>query len=323
MKKVSVELKLNYEGKIDIQNLRMLEKYNFIDLKTQKNYVLTELKASMRFWFRAFNPMNIKILWEIEGILFGNSEKNKSPLGIKLSEKIKDDSKIVKLDLTLNQYIEEQYRKLRIENESEIEMGLTEEAEKDTEKNEELRKKYILKALNIVLSAQRGLEWYKNLLELSIILGGIGKNARKNKGNFIFDELKYTDVELIDRIEKLINVISFDNTKTNGLVCKKIENRNFEDNKIKEEYQKIDLTDINYSHVLKIKFFKQRYEEKTMKIGNIRIIKEIQAKNHYEKGAKFPSPIYYSSYLTKNGNNIDTLYIITLLEKIKREGELK
>ena len=154
-------------------------------------WLLTELKANMRFWFRAFNVMEPKILWEIEGILFGNSEKNKSPIGLKLREKVNNG--IVKLEVILNRYI----------NEKSIE-----EMRKKINNN-----KLVDEVLGIVSGVERGdekstgLEWYLDMLELSLILGGVGKGIRRNEGVVLY-EVDKQNADISEKIKKLIKQIT-------------------------------------------------------------------------------------------------------------------
>ncbi len=113
---------------------------------------VTELKAAMRFWWRAINTFeNLEDMKKKEGILFGDSKNNSSPFRMRAKEKVYPKN-----------------RKTKVK-------GI-----------------HINKDIEITLYSNKlydsNLEFYVKLIKLVSFLGGLGRRSRRSYGVFAVDE---------------------------------------------------------------------------------------------------------------------------------------
>jgi len=141
---------------------------------------LTEVKWNMRFWWRAINTFsNVAEMKIKESILFGHQLLYKSPIILKygnnknsLQKDPIEEKQTFKLKIFL------QNRKIRHNWNRFIEDF---EQYRDAKPEDAIFKNTIKQSRNI--------DFYIRLLELSCILGGIGGDARQNKGILLFKDV--------------------------------------------------------------------------------------------------------------------------------------
>ena len=292
MESVDIELRVK-EAKSEVKSIKMalgnylkkieIEKennYNFFGVGEENSHLLTELKANMRFWFRAFNPIDISTLWEIEGILFGNSEKNKSPFSIKLREIANEKSESIKLKLILFSYIEKKYSSLMGEKNTEVIENVVNRLVEEEKISNNIEKEYIIKALNIVLDAKQGIIWYKKLLELSIILGGVGEKIRSNHGILLLDTSE-NENDLEQKIKSLIeNITLINNDSFMGIDGVKELNKTckceiaFDENIIDDRPLEKVISAYNKDEIEYHMFDKEKYKKLDKKMKNIKVFND-------------------------------------------------
>lgn len=136
---------------------------------------LTEIKASMRFWWRALNYYKNKEEMKInEDKIFGNADKIKSPITLRLLNNINEftggavakKGHIVKIS------------KERISCIKRFEPG----------KQVDIELSLYKRRIDKLIYTDKKLDYYSNLLEISLILGGIGKRSRRGCGVFYLIE---------------------------------------------------------------------------------------------------------------------------------------
>lgn len=148
---------------------------------------ITEIKSAMRFWWRALgNYENIKEMFKEERMIFGNSEDFKSPIIFKL----------ISLDYLYDKKMEHTIGKgrkipcIHPEISAEIKLDI-------------VKRKFGDK-----IYPEKSLDFYRDLLNISLILGGVGMRSRRGCGCFLFG---YEDVSNInERIKILMENLDFE-----------------------------------------------------------------------------------------------------------------
>ena len=181
--------------------------------QNKAEFRLPELKSSMRYWWRACNGFSdVKEMKERENILFGSTSQI-SPISLKYKEEQKyktvQDNNCNNKDITGGS--------ISIGEKISFELGI-----KELEKKEN----------------SRGIEFYTDLLQLSSILGGLGKYVRKGQGVFYIENKEEnisSSIQLIKKIRELVeNIIEKD---VNFKLIEKKENNTFGNSRLEFSYK--------------------------------------------------------------------------------------
>lgn len=246
---------------------------------------LSELKAAMRFWWRALNTFkkadNIaKCMLDIESIFFG-SLNMKSPIILKMVS----ENKLMIGEIPANE---------KFEISMSVESGF----------------------INV--------EYYFDLIQLVSFFGGIGGKSRKGYGNFSvspIDSLYTYEILTISNIDHKLKEFSVNTRRIleNASKSKSLGSKNFRyyeeltdfiqetefdfHNYKNPEYLKLTRVgnNINYCF-LKCVYIKKIVENEISLLSNIN---EVLKRNSGYCSIKSPSPIYVSYYI--NGNDIYNL----------------
>lgn len=138
---------------------------------------LTEVKASMRFWWRALNYYdNAHDMWQDEKKIFGDGDNIKSPIEFRLLQgnwKFKEDQD--------SHVVSEYYDNKMDKNGEKIKKQRTITC---TSSGKEIAFKMSLYKRKISEKefTDKSIYFYDSLLKLSFILGGIGKRSRRGCG---------------------------------------------------------------------------------------------------------------------------------------------
>lgn len=161
--------------------LKLLTKYSGANGLKVIEFRVPELKSLMRFWWRAFNDFkSIQVMKDVEGILFGSTEEHKAPISFKVRTIESAYSNSKKEDM--NMMTVKLYMKIRC----------------NCRLNKTLGANYIA--------------FYDNLLRLSLIMGGLGKNVRKAEGVFyISTDLRSYNIEKLFQYIETIKVSKMKN----------------------------------------------------------------------------------------------------------------
>lgn len=136
---------------------------------------LTEIKASMRFWWRALNYYkDRKEMKSNEDRIFGNADKIKSPIMLRLLNNINEftDGAVAKKG-----HIVKISKK-----------GVSCIKRFDPCKQVEIELSLYKRRMDKLIYTDKKLDYYSNLLEISLVLGGIGKRSRRGCGVFYLIE---------------------------------------------------------------------------------------------------------------------------------------
>lgn len=238
---------------------------------------IPEIKASMRFWWRALNFFNNSKEMKVkEEEIFGGSGKItcKSPLVFKLGEKnnfkVSDNKHIVKRDCNKEYTI------------SCFKSGKTIDIELEFKKRKIDNNSFLCK----------GLEFYDSLFRISLILGGIGKRSRRGCGVFnIANEEDKSNI--VYKIEKYMKSLDVDKYYV-------FENENFSFFKIyrKEEFKRKS-GEYPYIEEILIDLNAIEEEEFYKKIKEA-IDKAREGKLKYKNIGRLACPIYVTCYGEKD-----------------------
>lgn len=227
---------------------------------------IPELKAAMRFWWRAlnsfksFNDMKVQ-----EGRLFGDSINNAAPIKIKYASKNQPESHLHTL-FTRVKY------------------------NKKTEKKEfeAISPKNTI-SLELVPSLNCGsdvLEIYQDLIYITAILGGLGQRARRGKGAIKVHSENFDNKEFL----KILNKISRDKFELSSST---------EDNDF-ITIRKIEEGKLNYPYIEEINIGQkkfEKYEDIQRLIDNgIREVTENIKASYTNKNGRFACPVYISIF---------------------------
>ena len=262
--------------------------------KKKPEFRLSELKSSMRYWWRACNGFSDgKKMKDRENILFG-STKQISPVFFR--------NKTIKGDKFNDENIKEAF----------ISSGKRFLVELQVKKLDEKKN-------------PRDIEFYTNLLQLSSILGGLGKYVRKGQGVFYIEhkqEVISSSAQLIKKIKKLImNIME--------------ENRNFE---LKEEMQSdfVKHSSLNFSYKkepcnypyiqkiivgnpIKMKQYMDRINETlaSRQANDMEYNFNVKGYGKYKKYQRYACPVYITCYpcFHKESNQEQEVFPIIVLLK--------
>ncbi len=257
--------------------------------KSEPELRTSSLKGVMRFWWRALQSnLPIKDLKEQEGQIFGSSEDNvgKSKFKLRIVGEIEQDS--VQLVTGKNK------------------TNTTIKALKPGEK------------FNIIISSISSTQehrLYEKILEISLLLGGLGKRSRRGRGSIQIikrNNEDYQEPQNLDDIIKLINLVN-----KSELYCKKKE-----DNKGNEKIV------INHSLNEKYPYVKEIEIGKKYSTYNVLLEKIDETSHNVKKGGsdytgfasgsrRLASPIYVSVLKNKEGKYKP---IITTLNTVFENG---
>lgn len=172
---------------------------------------LTEIKSSMRFWWRTLNfYCNCNDMKEEEEKIFGNSDSYKSPIIFR----VKNKNFI---------YIKKGHAVGNKRNIDCFKAGGNVEFKINLYKRKINEREYI----------NKGLDFYDNLLKISLILGGIGKRSRRGCGTFRVEE-ENIEHNLKDKIQEYMTNLNvtqyydFYNEDKHFQICRKDKYKNNE-----------------------------------------------------------------------------------------------
>lgn len=195
--------------------------------QNKAEFRLPELKSSMRYWWRACNGFSdIKEMKERENILFGSTSQI-SPISLK--HKKEQKYKTAQSNNCNNKDI----------TGSSISIGQKISFELKAKKIDEKK-------------GTRDIKFYKDLLQLSSILGGLGKYARKGQGVFYIENKEEnisSSVQLIKKIRELVENIMEKNI--NFKLIEKKESNTFGNSRLEFSYKSKKWPQ-NYPYIEKI-----------------------------------------------------------------------
>lgn len=227
---------------------------------------IPELKAAMRFWWRAlnsfesFNDMKVQ-----EGRLFGDSIKNATPIKIKYASKNQPESHRHTL-FTRVKYNKKTEKK---------------EFEAISPKNT-----IILELVPSLNCGSDVLEIYQDLIYITAILGGLGQRARRGKGAIKVHSKNFDNKEFLE----ILNKNSRDKFE---------QSSSTEDNE-SITIRKIEEGKLNYPYIEEINIGQkkfEKYEDIQRLIDNgIRDVTENTKASYTNKNGRFASPVYISIF---------------------------
>ena len=231
---------------------------------------LTEIKSSMRFWWRALNFYeNCSHMKEDEDKIFGNSDKYKSPIILKLKKK---NFNFVRKRHTVG-------NNLSIDC---FKSGGSVEFKLSLYKRKINEKEY----------TNKHFEFYDNLLKISLILGGVGKRSRRGCGVFKLEESNVHDnlkIKIKNYMEKLNLSVYYDFSKE--------EDKYFKIHRRKKYKEESD----EYPYVEEILISKNFVSEKTFYNKITKAIYDTKKeKFEYKKVNKLACPVYVTCYGEEN-----------------------
>ncbi|WP_333858976.1 type III-B CRISPR module RAMP protein Cmr1 [Clostridium sp.] len=259
---------------------------------------LTEVKASMRFWWRALNYYDAAHdLWTDERKIFGDGDSIKSPIEFRLLNKDKESNECHGEHIVGWDYRKNISRPIKcILSGKEIDFQMS------------LYKRRISKE-NFT---DKSISFYDSLLKLSFILGGIGKRSRRGCGVFYIKnkhvvDNNFTPATIYNYVIKLIGNLKVSNyynfTDKSLLISRKKFNTNLEYPYVEEIIISSRVTSENDFYVNKIK----------------KAIDECKKNNITYKASdgRFACPVYVTCY----GSNKDRIIpIIVKLHNTSRKS---
>lgn len=280
---------------------------------SNKKYIefrLTEVKASMRFWWRAFNYYdNPQKLWNDERKIFGDGDNIKSPIEFRLLQgnwKFKEgqDSHVV------SKYYDNKMDK----NGEKIKKQRTIPC---TSSGKEIAFKMSLyeRRFSKENFTDKNINFYDSLLKLSFILGGIGKRSRRGCGAFYISDKHSsshgaTSGNIYSDIKRLMENIGIDSyydfSNNNSLL---ISRKKFNPNL---EYPYLEEINISNAVISENNFYENKIK---------RAIDECEKNNITYKASdgRFACPVYVTCY----GSNKDRIIpiIVRLHNTSRKSGE--
>ncbi|AYD40241.1 type III-B CRISPR module RAMP protein Cmr1 [Clostridium fermenticellae] len=170
--------------------------------KKNIEFRLTEVKASMRFWWRALNYYDdAQKLWKDERKIFGDGDSIKSPIVFRLLNEDKESNGCYGKHIVGWDYKNNIGRSIKcISPGKEISFEMSLYKRKIPEKD----------------FTDKSISFYDSLLKLSFILGGIGKRSRRGCGAFYISDKydcdhKITSINIYNNIIRFMKNIGIDN----------------------------------------------------------------------------------------------------------------
>lgn len=271
-----------------LENITDLCSYNGQD---RCEFRLTEVKSSMRFWWRALNYYeDIGKMKNDEDKIFGDSDKLKSPIIFRLSNDVNEFMYRISNKQWHIVGKNKKVGELRINCFKPcIQIGIQLSVQK--------------RKINKETYTDKDLDYYNNLLKISLVLGGVGKRSRRGCGVFhlVEDEHQILSPEVIymnvQRYMENLNVARYYdfNINEHNQYLTIMRNGNCEG----ADYPYIEEINLSRSAIQADEFY-QRIKQAIDNCKN----KEIFYKTG--DGHRLACPIYVTCY----GNSCNSLYPI-------------
>lgn len=245
---------------------------------------ITEVKAMMRFWWRALNYYEEEIdMRSEEGKIFGNADKIKSPVLLKTKRIPKGSSKCHEVGWNAKKNCAINIKSIELANEVEIELSL---------------KKRII---NGEMCFYKDINFYDSIFKISLILGGIGRRSRRGRGCFYLienNDTKAKNENLCDSINEYLKKLKVDNIYTFN-----------DNNNCFSIVRKEDFRNLKYPYIEEICISKAKCNNKDEFYKRIKsAIDECRKGRIYYKIEK--KRLACPTYVTCYGSNENSLYPI-------------